>query len=130
VGAARARRAVWLIAAGRIALGLAVLLAPERVTARWLGQDNAKNAAVGDLARGLAARDIALGVSVLATLDDAKAGPIVQVGCALADAGDVLGTIAAREHLPRAGALGTVAIAGGAVAVGLYLAHQISHAGD
>lgn len=127
MGAQRARKAVWLIAAGRILLGLAVLLAPEQVTARWLGEENAKSPAVGDLARGLAARDIALGISVLATLEDARVGPIVQAGCALADAGDVLGTIAAREHLPAIGAAGTVAIAGGAVVAGLYLAHQISH---
>ncbi len=56
------RRCAWLLAAGRAALGVAVLAAPEQVTARWLGQDNAELPVVGDLARSLGARDLALGL--------------------------------------------------------------------
>ena len=43
------RRGAWLLAAGRVALGVAVLAAPEQVTSRWLGQDNAELPVVGDL---------------------------------------------------------------------------------
>jgi hypothetical protein len=127
VGALSPRRAVGLIALGRIGLGAAVLAAPEKVTSRWLGEDNAALPAVGDLARGLAARDIALGAATLLTLDDPVVGPRVQAGCALADGADVLGTIIARRHLPTKGMLGTVAIAGISTAVGLWLAHRLAH---
>ncbi|HLH14883.1 MAG TPA: hypothetical protein VKV16_08855 [Solirubrobacteraceae bacterium] len=119
------RSAARLIAGGRIALGAAVLAAPERVTARWLGAENARHPAVADLARGLAARDIALGLAALQTLDDRRAGPRVQLGCALADGADALGTLLARKHLPALGAIGTVAIAGGSAALGVYIAGQL-----
>jgi len=114
------------MALGRVALGATILLAPEQITARWLGEDNARQPAVGDLARGLAARDIAIGLSVLATIDDPVAGPRIQAGAALADAGDVLGTLLARKHLPKAGMVGTVAVAGGAVVAGLYCARRLA----
>jgi hypothetical protein len=45
------RRATLLLAVGRIVLGAAVLAAPEKVTSRWLGADNAALPAVVDLAR-------------------------------------------------------------------------------
>jgi hypothetical protein len=122
------RRGAWLIAVGRVVLGAAVLAAPERVTARWLGAENASLPAVGDLARGLAARDIALGLAALYTLDDPLVGPRIQVGCALADGADVLGTVLARRHLPAAGALGTIAVAGAATIAGLAFAHSLAHA--
>jgi len=121
------RRGAALIAAGRVVLGAAVLAAPERVTARWLGADNAALPAVGDLARGLAARDIALGLAALYTLEDPIVGPRIQVGCALADGADVLGTVIARRHLPTAGMLGTVVIAGAAAVAGLAFAHSLAH---
>jgi hypothetical protein len=55
------RRAATLLAAGRAALGVAVLVAPEAVTARWLGA-HASHPAVRYLARSLGARDLALGI--------------------------------------------------------------------
>ena len=63
-----------LLAAGRVVLGTAIMIAPERVSGRWLGEENAAHPVVADLARGLAARDIALGVAALATLGDPVAG--------------------------------------------------------
>ncbi len=115
-----------LLAAGRSALGVAVLAAPERVTAGWLGEANAKLPVVGDLARSLGARDLALGLATLQTLGDSDLGPRVQALCALVDGVDVLATVLAREHLPRKGVLGTVAIAGAATAAGLYFSHRLA----
>jgi len=123
-----ARRVAQLFAVGRIALGSAVLAAPESVTAHWLGEENARNGAVKDLGRGLAARDIALAVAVLQTLDDPVLGPRVQLGAAFADAADALSTILERDSLPPIGVFGTVAIAGGSALAGLYLAHRLAHA--
>jgi hypothetical protein len=122
------RRGAWLLAAGRIALGAAVLAAPEKLTARWLGEESSRIPAVADLARGLAARDIALGIAVLQTLDDRVVGPRLQAACAFADGADTLATVIARNHLPRKGAIGTVAIAGASAVAGLYFSHKLAHA--
>jgi len=120
------RRGAMLLAAGRSALGVAVLAAPAEVTSRWLGQANAQLPVVGDLARSLGVRDVALGLATLQTLDDPVTGPRVQALCAMVDAVDVFATLLAREHLPRKGVLGTVAIATGAAAAGLYCAHRLA----
>lgn len=121
------RRGAFLLAAGRAALGVAVLAAPEQVTARWLGQQSAELPVVGDLARSLGARDLALGIATLKTLDD-PAGPYVQAACAVVDSVDVLATIIARDALPRKGVLGTVVVAGAAAAAGFYFSHRLAHA--
>jgi len=94
----------------------------------WLGEDNARHSGVRDLGRGLAARDIAIGLAVIHTLDDPVVGPRIQAAAAFADGVDAVATILERDSLPRMGAFGTVAIAGGSAVVGLYLAHRLAHA--
>ena len=121
------RRGAWLLAAGRAALGAAVLVAPEAVMSRWLGAENARKGAVKALGRGLAARDIGLAIATLQTLDDPVLGPRVQLACAFADGADALATILERDSLPLLGAVGTVAIAGGAAVAGAYFAHRLAH---
>jgi hypothetical protein len=121
------RRAASLLAAGRAALGVAVLVAPEAVTSRWLGA-HASHPAVRYLARSLGARDLALGILALRTLDDPDIAPQVLAACALADSVDALATVAVRSQLPPAGAIGTVAMAGAAAAGGLYLARELANA--
>jgi hypothetical protein len=121
------RRGALLLAAGRAALGVAVLVAPEKVTTRWLGQSNAEQPVVIDLARSLGARDLALGVATLQTLDDPVLGPRIQALCAVVDSVDVLATLLAREQLPRKGVIGTVALAGAGAAGGFYCAHRLTH---
>ena len=121
------RRGAFLLAAGRFALGAAVLAAPEKVTAGWLGE-HAGHPGVRYLARSLGARDVALGVLVLQTLDDPELGPRAQAACALVDSVDALATIAARRDLPAAGVAATVAVAGGAAGAGFLFAHRLAHA--
>jgi hypothetical protein len=121
------RRGAFLLAAGRAALGAAILAAPEQLTARWLGEKNAALPVVGDLARSLGARDLALGIATLKTLDD-PAGPLVQAACAVADSVDVLATVLARDALPRKGVVATVAVAGAAALAGFYFSHRLAHA--
>ena len=93
---------------------------------RWLGRENARGGAVKDLGRGLAARDIGLALAALQTLDDPVIGPRVQAACAAADAADALSTLLERRSLPRIGAAGTVALAGGAAAAGVYFSRCIA----
>lgn len=121
------RRAASVLAAGRVALGAAVLVAPESVTARWLGS-HARHPAVRYLARSLGVRDLALGILALQTLDDPELGPRVQVACAMADSVDALATVAVRSDLPAAGAIGTIAVAGAAAGAGFYLAQKLANA--
>ncbi len=121
------RRAASVLAAGRVALGAAILVAPESVTSRWLG-DHARHPAVRYLARSLGARDLVLGMLALQTLDDPVLGARVQVACAMADSVDALATVAARSDLPAGGAIGTVAVAGAAAGAEFYLAHKLAHA--
>jgi hypothetical protein len=120
------RRGAFLLAASRAALGVAVLAAPEKVTARWLGE-HASHPAVRYLARSLGARDLALGLFVLATLDDPVLGPRVQAWCAAVDSLDALATVAARSDLPPAGVAGTVAVAGGAAGAGFLFSRRLTH---
>jgi hypothetical protein len=128
VGASGPRRGALALAAGRAALGVAVLAAPERVTAGWLGEEHARRPVVVDLARSLGARDLALGLATLQTLDDPVSGPRVQALCAVVDSVDAAATVLARGTLPRKGVLGTVAVAGGAAIAGFYLSHRLAHA--
>lgn len=111
-----------------MALGVAVLAAPESVTSHWLGEQNASHPAVRYLARSLGARDLALGVLSWRTLGDGRVGPQVLVACALADTVDALATVAVSSKLPRVGAIGTVVVAGGAAVVGLQLARGLAEA--
>jgi hypothetical protein len=122
------RQAAAMLAVGRAALGVAVLAAPKRVTAGWLGPEHASQPVVQDLARSLGARDVALGLATLWTLDDHVAGARVQTACAAVDTVDALATFLARKALPPAGVLGTVVIAGGAAAAGFYLARATARA--
>ena len=121
------RRAAWLLAAGRAAIGTAVLVAPEATMSRWLGAENARRGAVKALGRGLAARDIGLAVATVQTLDDPVVGPRVQLACALADGADALATVLERDELPPLAAAATVVVAGGAALAGLYLSHRLAH---
>jgi hypothetical protein len=122
------RQGALLLAAGRVALGTAVLAAPERVMSHWLGGENARLGGVKDLGRGLAARDIAMGIAVIQTLDDPVVGPRVQLACAFADGIDALATVIERDSLPGIAVLGTAVIAGGSAVAGLYFAHRLAHA--
>ena len=121
-----ARRGAWALAAGRVALGAAVLAAPEKVTGRWLGE-HAGRPVVRYLARSLGARDVALGVLVLATLDDRELGPRAQAACAVVDSVDALATLAARSELPAAGIAGVAVVAGGAAGAGFLFSHRLAH---
>jgi len=120
------RRAAGLLAAGRLALGAAVLAAPEQVTSRWLGDEHAHHPAVRYLAHSLGVRDLVLGALALSTLGDPRFGSQVLAACAVADSVDALATVAARSHLPRVGVIGTVGVAGAAAVAGFYLSQQLA----
>jgi hypothetical protein len=121
------RRAAWLLGAGRAVLGLAIIGAPEQVTAHWLGKDNAEMPIVARMARMMGARDLALGVASLLTLGDSVAGPRVIAACAAVDTVDTVATILARPVLPRRGMLAAATVGAGTAAACLYVSHRLAH---
>lgn len=120
-----ARTAARALAAGRVALGIGLVVAPTRFTRGWIGGDAASEPSVRVLARGLGIRDVILGAIALHTVDHPEVGPRWLRTCAAADAVDLLATAGARKALPTAGVLGVGALAGGAAAAGVALAAQL-----
>jgi hypothetical protein len=102
------------IAAGRIGFGVGLVLAPQRLTAGWLGQDSGRTG-TQVVTRGLGARDMALGAGAL-TVPESQLGPWVAAGI-IADAADLLATVTAPD-LPPAGRVLVAAIASAGVALG------------
>lgn len=108
------------IAAGRVAIGTALLARPTPTALPWVGRD-AGRAGTRVFARGLGARDVALGLQTLGAL---RAGgdprPLLLCG-AVADLADGWATFADQDRLPwRARVLaGGLACASAAVELGL-----------
>lgn len=110
------------LAAGRIAIGAALVALPDASVRRWLGA-----AAEGDpgrqiAIRGLGARDVVLGVGTLVALregsDLRRATRWLEAGV-VADLADAASTAVAEDlDVPKAP---TVAVALGAAALGLGL---------
>jgi hypothetical protein len=104
-----------LVAAGRIGFGVALILTPERVTARWLGPDSSC-AGTQVVTRGLGARDLALGAGALAA-PDAHLRPWVAAAV-VADTADLVATLGAGDSLPLAGRVLAVAVASAGAVLG------------
>ncbi len=102
---------------GRAALGVGLLLAPERIAAGWIGPRGAE-APAATLARSVGVRDVALGAGGAAALlggdDSARAW---LAAAAICDAGDMAATLTARDSLPPRGVRGTLALAGASAAI-------------
>lgn len=115
------RTALIAFAAGRIAFGVGLVAAPEKVAGGWLGED-AERGPTKIAIRGLGARDIALSVGVLLNLDDAdRLAPWLAVTIG-SDLTDMAATLAAPEDaLPSNAKWGTAALAGAAAAAGAAL---------
>ena len=114
-----ARTASIAFALGRIAFGVGLLAAPDRVAAGWLAAD-ARRPGTQVAVRGLGARDVALAAGLAVS---ARAGGAVRpwlVACMACDAADIASTLAATA-LPSRARWGTVALAGSAAAIGAAL---------
>jgi hypothetical protein len=105
-----------VVAAGRVGFGVALVLAPHRVTSLWLGSDAGRPGA-RVVTRGLGARDVALGVGAL-TAADSQLQPWVAAAI-VADTADLVTTVAAGKSLPLAGRVLVGAVAAGGAALGV-----------
>jgi hypothetical protein len=110
------------LAAGRVALGIALVAAPDAAARRWLGETSADDPGRQIAVRGLGARDVALGVGTLVALrgegDVRRAAHWLEAG-AVADLADAASTAVA-EDLDVSRATGVV-VALSAAALGLGL---------
>jgi len=114
-----------MLAWGRIALGVVAVAAPTLPTRPWVGTD-AGRASTKTLARALGARDVALGLGTL--LAQRHRSPVRGwlEASALADAGDVIATLADWGSRPRLGRLGVIAAAAGGAAACSGLARWVT----
>jgi hypothetical protein len=107
-------------AAGRIAAGAALALAPGTVGRAWVGRAGAAPGA-RVITTAMGARDAALGLGLAAALRSGREpGPWLRAAV-LADAADLVATVRARHAVPAVSLVGVAAIAGGSAGLGLYL---------
>jgi hypothetical protein len=104
-----------VIAAGRVAAGVALLLAPGRTSRAWVGDHGPAGEA---LTRCVGIRDLVMGGIALHTVDHPQVGPRWVATCALADAVDAGASYAARRALPPVGAVWIPIVATASAAVG------------
>ena len=119
------RSVARITAAGRVAIGTALLVAPQAVTKGWVGSSSSTPGAKL-LGRGLGVRDLMLGLGVINALDrgDPRAQDWVRAS-ALADVGDAVATVLAFRHLPKWSRFGVLAIATGAAVAGFVAADNL-----
>ena len=119
------RSVARITAAGRVAIGAALLVAPQAVTRGWTGATGALPGAKL-LGRGLGVRDLMLGLGVINALDrgDPRAQDWVRAS-AVADVGDAVATVLAYRHLPKRSRFGVLAIAAGAAVAGFVAADNL-----
>ena len=117
-----------LIAAGRIAIGVGLLLAPGLVTRPWIGADAGRPGAKV-LARAMGARDLVIGAIALQTLGNPQVASRWQKAGAAVDAVDLAATLAARRELPRGGVALVVTMATSGVTGQLWAAAGLAGRG-
>ncbi len=112
------RQNLRLIAAGRIAIGIAMLLTPRRTAGGWLG-DGTMSGRVSLLARAFGAREVAIGAGTLRALSSGEpARPWVIAGI-VSDGLDAVASLAAAPQIGFGRALVNGAVASSATAAGI-----------
>jgi hypothetical protein len=107
-------------AAGRIAAGAALALAPGTVGRAWVGRVGAAPGA-RVITTAMGTRDAAIGMGLAAALRSGREpGGWVRAGV-LADTADLVATLRARDAIPALSVAGVAVIAAGSAALGLYL---------
>jgi len=113
------------VAAGRVLVGLMLFFVPTRVTRHWVGATEGERTGTKVMAMGLGARDVVIGAGALAAVNagNGAAKPWL-LGSAAADLMDLTATLRAAGDLPTGAVAGTVLVAGGAAAAGIYVLTQ------
>ena len=119
------RAVARISAAGRVAIGAALLAVPHRVTRSWAGEPGTTPGGKL-LGRTLGARDLVLGLGVIDALGkgDPSARNWVRAA-ALADSADAVATAIAYRHLPKRSRFGVLVLAAGAAVAGFVAAEHL-----
>ena len=111
-------------ARGRMAFGVAFLLAPGLAAKGWVG-DDATRRPVKVIIRALGARDLALGLGIVIALDRGTPVRGWLEASALSDGVDGLATALGGGSLPAAGRRGVFVLAAASAAVAGWLARTL-----
>ena len=119
------RDAVRALAIGRIAIGVAMLVAPRTAMGLWVGKD-VDTAGASVMGRALGVRDAVFGGMLLHTLDHPQVAQRWTATCGACDTVDGLAAAGVRSSLPPVrGTLGTL-VALGSGAAHLALSRQLA----
>jgi len=119
------RTLLTLLAAGRVAIGAALVAKPQsQVGTGWIGED-AKRPTTAVAFRAVGARDVALGLGTLAAQRSGGALKPWLLAATLADATDLVSTFAAGKAVPKQGKAAIALLAGGAIVQQLALARNV-----
>jgi hypothetical protein len=119
-----ARSIACLHALGRAALGAGLVAAPGLFAGVWVGSAADKRDGQA-LAIGLGARDVALALGALPAIRAGRGTrPWLRAGM-VADAGDLLATLRARDALPPLAVPAISAMAAGSVLLGAWLQAEL-----
>lgn len=118
------RTLAWTEALGRAAIGAALTLAPRRLGRGWVGRAGALPG-TRVVTTAVGARDLALGLGLADALRTGREPRPWLVAGALADAADVAATLRAHRSIPTAAAVGVTTLAGGSLALALYLRREL-----
>jgi len=124
LGAVDHRQIVRMLAAGRVAVGVALLVLPGLALRPWLGV-TARDRRVKVIMRAMGARDLVLGIGALRALDRGEPVRPWAVAGATADLADAGATLAAIGSLGPARALPVAATAGAAAAAAINSAGRL-----
>jgi hypothetical protein len=113
-----------MLTLGRVAIGVALIAAPERAASGWLGPA-AERPETQVVLAALGARDIVLGVGGAVTAEGHGSARPWLVAAALSDLADLAATLRHRDALPLTGVVGVGALAAGAAAAGLWVATEL-----
>jgi hypothetical protein len=119
------RMVLTSLAAGRLALGAALVAKPQsQVGTGWIGED-AKRPTAAVVLRAVGARDMALALGTLAT--QRSGGPLRPwlLAATLADATDLAATFAAGKAVPATSKALIALLAGGAIVQQLALVRRV-----
>ena len=110
------------LAAGRVAVGAAMLIRPEVAVRGWIGRRAASYGGTRTITRAFGARDLSLGAGALAAMAGGRDARDWVIAGAFSDAADLVATLKG-DDIPVTGRILVTALAGTAIATAAgYLA--------
>ena len=111
------RQLLRMMSAGRVVIGVALLLTPSRAGRGWIGY-TAVQPGARVILRAVGGRDLVLGLGGLRALSTGSETRHWAQAAMIADAADATATLLAFRHLPARGRWLALLIAGGAAIAG------------